>query len=293
MITEIDKKSIEGLSLPFDPVLFDIPDSKFTLREDPNRHTTLLQSFKIDNSEVSVKSFFMDWFYYGFPKNMMKTASEYFSNGRAIQLEFSGRVYNCFIGEDYKGRSSACIFLNGTCLEFRSSFLDEKLLHNLFSRAEQKLISRGTRFHEKSFYATHMGPYSWFEDERIGRLSWKDSGLYSIGEFDSDSTGILPGLHKISIFKNKHNEYLWLDVAAKAKGVRNLSYRFNFRGNLFTENLKMNSWRVAILSQNGPALMVKETPFFRHIMALPAIEPGDLWKYVDIIENLNFDPFMP
>ena len=62
---------------------------------------------------------------------------------------------------------------------------------------------------------------------------------------------------------------------------------------MFTEHVKMNRWRVGILSQHGPAIMVMENPFYRYILSLPTIEPGDLWKYVDIMENLNIDTFMP
>ncbi len=293
MIRDISKQDLLKEKLPFNPVIFEGEDVSFSIREPTDRHTTLIQKFSHDGMEISVKSFFMDWFYYGFPKNMMKTASDYFSAAEEFEVTLEGKKYIAFSGEDYRNRKTICTYIDGTCLEVRVDKGDPSMAGEIFKKAKNFKIDLPVSFRERSFYAQHRGPYSWFEDERIGRLSWRDLESEKIGQFSPDSMGILPGLHKISIFVNERNEYLWLDVAARGKGLRNLSYRFNFSGTVFREHLKMNRWRVGILSQHGPAIMVMENPFFRYILSLPSIEPGDLWKYVDIMENLNIDPFMP
>ena len=293
MIREITEEELLTETIPFNLVLFKGYDSTFTIRDPADRHTTVIQRFRHEGLEISVKSFFMDWFYYGFPKNMMKTASDYFSDAEAFELNLEGNRYNAFFGDDYRNRKTICAYIDGTCIEVRVEKGDPEPVKNIFKNAKKVKTTSLTSFRERSFYATFRGPYTWFEDERIGRLSWKPLEAEKIGEFSPDSVGNLPGLHKLSIFVNKRNEYLWLDVAVRGKGLRNLSYRFNFSGSVFKERVKMNRWRVGILSQHGPAIMVMENPFFRYIMSLPNIEPGDLWKYVDIMENLNIDPFMP
>jgi hypothetical protein len=293
LIREITEEELLTETIPFNLVLFKGYDSTFTIRDPADRHTTVIQRFRHEGLEISVKSFFMDWFYYGFPKNMMKTASDYFSDAQPFELNFEGNRYNAFFGDDYRNRKTICAYIDGICIEVRVEKGDPELAKNIFKNAKKVKTTNLMSFMERSFYATYRGPYTWFEDERIGRLSWKPLEAENIGEFSPDSVGNLPGLHKLSIFVNKRNEYLWLDVAVRGKGLRNLSYRFNFSGSIFKERVKMNRWRVGILSQHGPAIMVMENPFFRYIMSLPNIEPGDLWKYVDIMENLNIDPFMP
>lgn len=284
MIKEVNESDLKNYELPFVPYIFPFKDSKFSLRHDEKNHFSLVQNFSYGNLKLSVKEFFMDWFYSGFPKNLMKTSSETYSNIWRTHIVVGGKKYPLFYGKDYRGRFAASIYCHGLSLEMRSDEDFSEEVKDLFLDFDPVPIS--SRFYQLSYYINRRA-WRWFEEERIGRMEWSDLDNARIGDYYGDSKGNFNNIHKIEIYRNVKGDHLWLDMAVKGTGVKNLYYRFEENGKLFSEVTSINNWRVYLVSEFGPAILRCEDDKIVTTVTLPYIEFGDVWKYMDIIEKLN------
>ncbi len=284
MIEEISPHDFNDFKLPFEPYLFPYEDSKIFLRKDDARHITVVQNFSYENINFSAKEFFMDWYYYGFPKNLMKNSSETYSNIWRNHVEINGKNYPIFYGKDYRDRFAASISSGGVTVELRSNSDFSEMLNDIFRNF--KIRNSDKRFYELSHYIKRDS-WRWFEEERIGRMSWSPMNNVRIGDYYGDSHGNFNNIHEIEIYRNIYGDYLWLDYALKNTGLKNLYYRFNGHGNLFSEITRINDWNVFLASEFGPAILRYENEKKVFVVSLPFVEFGDVWKYMDIIEKLN------
>ncbi|MGP6206461.1 hypothetical protein ACNF42_00275 [Cuniculiplasma sp. SKW3] len=284
MIEEVHRDNLKNYNLPFVPYIFPYKDSKLLLRHGEENHVTLVQDFNYGNLNFSVKEFLMDWYYSGFPKNLMKTSSETYSNIWRTHIMIDGKKYPLFYGEDYRDRFAASLFSHGLSLEIRSDEDFSETVRELFLDFNPVSVNR--RFYQLSHYINTKA-WRWFEEERMGRMNWSELNNTRIGDYYGDSKGDFNNIHKIEIYRNVNGDYLWLDMAIKGTGFKNLYYKFEDSGNLFSEVTSINDWKVYLVSEFGPAILRYENDKIVVTVTLPYIEFGDVWKYMDIIEKLN------
>jgi len=256
---------------------------------DEKRHITLVENFEIEGIQISSKQFFMDWYYYGFPKNLMKTSSSSYSNLWRSVVELDGKYKPLFYGNDYRGRYAASFSTSGLTVEMRSNKDFSEKVREILEGIRVKPLNE--KFYRLSFYAGKKMS-GWFEEERIGNMEWQDSKEERIGDYYPDSSGTFGNLERIDIYRNVEGDYLWVDRALKNTGIKNLYYSYDREGNLFTEVSKFNEWSLYLLSESGPAIIRRENSDRICTVTIPYLTMGDLWKYVDIIEKLNlFETF--
>lgn len=294
MIFEVTKEELFQAKLPF---LIFIPENdaiKASIRFSYREPISVRIESVIGRAKISIRESFMDWFYYGFPKNQMKSAVEYYGKETVQITDINGQKNAIFSGPDYLGRSSSTIFIQGTMLEFRYEAGMEDVALNLIKHMKNA-EERNINFIDCSFLCNYPLNLDWFENERIGRLSWKKSTGENLWNYLPDSTGEMKGIHKITIFKNISNEYMWIDISKKNSGIKNLRYRFSRDGNIFKSMKTIDRSFFGSISDIGPYLFQREDDRFVYTVTIPRMKEfeNNYGNFFSYMENLNFNPFLP
>ena len=294
MIFDESKEQLIQAKIPFTIFIPENEEIKSSIRFSYNEPISVRIELGSDRERISIKESFMDWFYYGFPKNHMKSSVEYYGKETVQIMDINGEKNVIFSGPDYLGRSSSTVFINGTMLEFRYEEGMEDIALNVI-RAMRTYSDGAINFIDSSFLCSYPSYSKWFENERIGRLSWKKLSGVGLWNYFPDSTGEFQLLHRITIFKNRLNEFMWVDVSRKNSGIKNLRYRFSRGGNIFKlMKTKDNSFYGAI-SDIGPYLFQNEDEKFVYTVTVPRMKEFEknCQNFFSHMENLNFSPFLP
>lgn len=252
MLFTLNEKDVREVQLPFTTFVEKGTIDKFTLRLSYYRHPTLV--FEIPHSAVRVKEFFMDWFYYGFPKSQMISAGDFYEPVEYTKVAIKDQMYPLFTGKDYSGSMSSCIFVEGTCLEIRHPKNRINDVIRLLEHMNPLSTALSSAFYKRSFYCNAPGTVFWFEEERMNRLKWSERENLDIGEYKLDSYGELHNVQKVLIFRNLHNDYAVLDVSVTGTGIKNLKYNFFGENTMFAESERGEDFVLGTLSDIGPVL---------------------------------------
>lgn len=294
MIFEENKEQLLQAKLPFTISVPENEEFKASIRFSYNEPISVRIEIGPGKGRMSIKESFMDWFYYGFPKNHMKSAVEYYGHETIEKIVLNGETHLVFSGPDYIGRSSSTVFIRGTMIELRYEQGMENLSLNMIKNMRMNEV-KDMNFIDCSFLCNYRSESKWFENERVGRLSWKRISGDSLWNYYPDSTGELHGLHKITIYRNSLSEFLWIDVSRKNSGIKNLRYRFSRGGNIFKLVKNENNSFFGALSDNGPYLYQKEDDRFVYTVTIPRMKEfdEDRQNFFSYMENLNFSSFLP
>ena len=294
MIFDESKEQLIQAKIPFTIFIPENEEIKSSIRFSYNEPISVRIELGSDRERISIKESFMDWFYYGFPKNHMKSSVEYYGKETVQIMDINGEKNVIFSGPDYLGRSSSTVFINGTMLEFRYEEGMEDIALNVI-RAMRTYSDGAINFIDSSFLCNYPSYSKWFENERIGRLSWKKLSGVGLWNYFPDSTGEFQLLHRITIFKNRLNEFMWIDVSRKNSGIKNLRYRFSRGGNIFKLMKVENNSFYGSISDIGPYLFQKEDEKFVYTVSVPRMKEfeNNCQNFFSHMENLNFNPFLP
>ncbi len=294
MIFDIELEDLKRIYLPF--VCFLPPEEidKISVRYSYITPVSVKIQFTHDNNRFIMKQYFMDWFYYGFPKNQLRSAVDFYGDMNRNVISKNGMKYEAYSGPDYRGLNCSTTFIYGTCIEMNHPPGEMKSAIFILEHMEP-INFRKLNFLESSFYANYKGPLSWFEEERIARLFWRKTDDLHIWDYSGDATGLMKNTHRITILRNTLNEYMWIDVAAKGTGIKNLRYNLSREGNIFTLSKRTENEFYGSVSPEGPFIMQRESQKFYFTVSLPRPIGGtdtveDNWSH---IENLNLDEFLP
>ena len=215
-------QELKKYHIPFCPLLPSrLPASDITLRINDELWPTLRFLVKVDGEVLRVKEFFMDWFFTGFPKSLLSS----FSDGYSDIEQASNDEVTVFSGRDYKSARAVAAYTHGTQVEVESLSKKESLdLKEVILREfepEQQCLARisGLQFPDRSFFASGH-PGKWFEEERISRLSWSRSSSKTklhLGESEFQGSGngtikIGGHSHGIQIFQeNNFSRVIWTE----------------------------------------------------------------------------------
>ena len=271
MIFDESKEQLIQAKIPFTIFIPENEEIKSSIRFSYNEPISVRIELGSDRERISIKESFMDWFYYGFPKNHMKSSVEYYGKETVQIMDINGEKNVIFSGPDYLGRSSSTVFINGTMLEFRYEEGMEDIALNVI-RAMRTYSDGAINFIDSSFLCNYPSYSKWFENERIGRLSWKKLSGVGLWNYFPDSTGEFQLLHRITIFKNRLNEFMWIDVSRKNSGIKNLRYRFSRGGNIFKLMKVENNSFYGSISDIGPYLFQKEDEKFVYTVSVPRMK---------------------
>lgn len=217
-----------------------------SLRIGGNLRPTFRYLLKSGERVFRVKEFFMDWFYTGFPKSIMKTLVDTYGG---ISSHETGGI-NWFYGTNYKGNNSATFHHSGVTLEIEcESGADWKdfsaLIGDMIFPEGVLERFRNKGFVERSFLAKgNMG--GWWEDIRIGSMRWTDldvgrlitplpqgMGIVSYGS-RMGSKGM--GLRTVIASDGNFTRAVWYDVLDMSSDIEHGFYEFRRGGDLFDES---------------------------------------------------------
>lgn len=175
-------------NLPFPPLLpITLDVQNLSIRDIPGKRKTLRYFVELNNKTFRIKEFFMDWFYTGFPKSIMKSLMSLYWTAEVHEED--GLIW--YYSKNYKGNDSVSLYLNGTTVEiecYEPALPNEfgSIIHD-FNR-ERYLTGRfiWMGFARRSFLAEHRDS-SWWEDERISSISWNDVNVEDVFRLGSSA----------------------------------------------------------------------------------------------------------
>ncbi len=227
----------------------------FSFREEGEKWSTLRFVCDYKGIKYRFKEFFLDWFYTGYPKSLMKNFMETYSR---IIFKKIGE-FNVFFGLDYKNLHAASIYHKGTQIEIEAlnnyKMEDfEALISELSEYENEKLIN--SPFHIRSFHARSK-KWDWFEEKRIALANWHllpdKFGPYnvSIGEL-RDTKGRI----EFFIFSNADfSDVMWLEMVDTNIGIENAYYKFRKVTGIYNEIFESGLTVFGIRNPLGPAIM--------------------------------------
>lgn len=260
-----DNKTSELENLPFPPLMpssFKIDD--FSIRDDPEKRKTLRYFINYNNKRFRIKEFFMDWFYTGFPKSIMKTLMEVYGPMQTF-TEDGNTWFYCM---NYKGNDSASMYIRGTTVEIECNnpaspgeFLT--ILNDLDQSSFLFPKFRDMGFKERSFLASGNST-DWWEDKRIARMRWSDlegGNSLEIGNNSMNvvSTGYLHekdgSSHNIMILAEPYfRRVVWVETIETWSGISSGIYKFRKEPGLF-DTLQGDESQIFHRSPNGPSVI--------------------------------------
>lgn len=143
-----------------------------SLRIDDEKWTTLRFMMKYRRKTFRVKEFFLDWFFTGFPKSLLKDFSSTYSKVE----DFTVHGFKVFSGKNYRQQDSASAYIYGTQVEIECSDAAGKdefdaVFRDLLEDLPDPGELSNMQFPDRSHFAKG-GKTSWYEEERITRLDW-------------------------------------------------------------------------------------------------------------------------
>ncbi len=168
-------RDLDEIKLPFprvEPV--DMVPSDISFRPEDTKWCSIRFTVEHNGVEYRIKEFFLDWFFLGFPKSLMRNFVESYS--KIIDQEINNVIV--FIGNDYKGMYALSSFVHGTQVEIETQYHNPKDIAEVFSnlRVNGSDLQRlnGLQYIDRSFFAKGRHD-DWFEGERISRVHWQRS----------------------------------------------------------------------------------------------------------------------
>jgi hypothetical protein len=290
-----DRDDLNNIPLPFATILPDLVLSNISLRTDSEKWDTLRFEVEANNQRIRIKEFFMDWFYPSFPKSLLKTFSLPYEPLSIRSITVNGITYPVFFGMDYSGAIAASTWISGTTLEIRSmpdsgqNFIDMTM--NILSQLQIGKFPERKDFISRSYYAGKKRKYSWFEEERIGRMSWGSSENSLCGnffkKFNCISSGTFNGIHKIKVFTSEDMRgEIWIDLFKIVASLKNGFYHFDEDNmGILQEHHGKDQFRIFSVSNFGPWLLRKVYPdIIATVGASSGIQIDDIVSLIEDIE---------
>ena len=242
------------------PFLIHLPEElevrNSTYREPGRKWATLRFECTIGNEKLRVKEFFLDWFYPGFPKSLMDS----FVSSYSILNSTATTDSVIFYGKNYKGKEASSSFSLGTQIEIEgeTNLNVRKLTESLIAPYISARF-KNYPFYKRSFLANNGKP-EWFEEERIGKLSWNPpSKKFCEGNLCMDSVGVFrrdnKTIHAIFVLsEDYYRKAVWIDIGNPGASTEHVAYEFRKGGNFF-DLFEEGETKFGFRRNDGPAII--------------------------------------
>lgn len=259
-------QEIEQFCLPF---LTYTPKTReaydISVRIHDRKWPTLRYSVKLSGKEIRVKQFFMDWFFPGFPKSLLKDFASGYSNIRSRTV----RDYSLFLGRNYRKKDAASAWLHGTTVEMEShSNVSDDEYENLLLDITASPPNPGRlikyQFPDRSHFAKGYEG-DWYEDQRVGRLAWRRTGKDSLTinnhRFQASGLGyaqVNGNTHEILLFQeDDYSRAIWIELTTKEIGLEHAVYDVRKGEGFFDTEVKLAEDKGILVFRKplGPAVV--------------------------------------
>lgn len=262
-------KSIQEVGQHNLPFLAYAPESReifdISVRIHDEKWPTLRYRVKLYGKEVRVKQFFLDWFFPGFPKSLLKDFSSGFSTIRSREVG----SFTLFLGRNYRKRDSACAWIHGTMVEMDSANAVsddeyETLLVDMLSSQPDPGRLEHYQFPDRSHFAKgYTG--EWYEDQRIMRLTWRRTGEFFLDirgrKFISSGMGyadVKGKSHAIYVFQEgSYSRAIWIELTSQGIDLAHAVYDVRKGEGLFDTELQLADQKGLLVFRKpaGPAVL--------------------------------------
>lgn len=281
-------------SLPFMPFLHDrerVLD--LSVRNSMQQRPTLRYFIQSSGKKYRIKELFMDWFYTGYPKSLMKSLVETYGNFETCQKQ----EFQIFYGKNYKGNDSISFYSYGTSVEVEClqnatiGEFEEIALEMRFGTFMKEKFKR-IGFRERSFLA-RGGSEDWWEGKRISSMKWvdlnPDRNSDIIRGLSPFSTGFYidgnkPGLRTVIFSDYYFNKAVWLEIFDPLSKMLHGAYNFRKTSGLFNY-FDDKKGLLCFRSPEGPAAF--QARIGRNLVTL-AFSPGFEIEFINgLISDLD------
>ncbi|MDS0256591.1 hypothetical protein ApAK_02675 [Thermoplasmatales archaeon AK] len=234
-----------------------------TVRTPGPKWASLRYFVDTESGSFRVKEFFLDWFFIGFPKCLLKDFSSSYSETSSVK----GQGTVAFIGLNYRGNLSLSATILGTQVEIESppGSMSQEDLSDLFLdlgySSDDYVRLSGVPFAERSFFVRN--PVSgWYEEERINRLRWQSLRMSVRSplddNFDNVSVGIHPQEpdHNISVIaSDDFSRVIWLESAHRLSSLTHPYYRVRRGTGFYDKEFRQDGFTAIARSASGPSVI--------------------------------------
>ncbi len=261
------------------------------------RWPTVRYCVRIAGKEVRIKQFFLDWFFPGFPKSMLKDFSSGYSTIRSREVD----DYILFLGKNYRKHDSASIWIHGTMIEMDSvsTVSDdeyEKLVMDLLSDAPNPDSLKKYQFPDRSHFVSGYET-QWYEEMRISRLNWRRTGPYVMEikgkKYVSSGFGYLyvqGKTHEIFIFQeNEYFRSIWIEVTSEGIELEHSFYDVRKGNGLFDTEIKLadNLGTLVFRNPSGPGVIkIRQNSSVLTVGFSPGIKLDEISAFISGVNDI-------
>lgn len=212
-----------------------------------------------------IKEFFLDWFFPGFPKSLLKDFSTTYSEVKSFKVS----DFHIFYGKNYRKNdaAAACIFGTQVEVDTMESAGEEDfvaLFSDLLRERPNPIPLSGYQFPDRSHFARGYSG-EWYEDNRIARLHWRRTHreLFELPGHSLRSSGMgflsMEGKrHEIFILEEReYRNGLWIENTEKNIRIDNAFYNVRKGDGFFDQTIELEQSNGLIIfrSADGPGVL--------------------------------------
>lgn len=252
----------------------------------------------IDGKVLRVKEFFLDWFFPGFPKSLLKDFVSTYSTVRHTTVG----DHTVFLGKNYKGNDSASVYIYGTqveveCPDGATDGLFMEVIADLLEDISDGKSLASLQFPDRSYFASHEAT-SWYEEERISRLKWHRTkqGKFLVGnhELKSCGMGLLPQKERehgiLVLEENYWKNAVWIEFADERLKIDHITYNIRKGDGLFDyyEDFPLKRASIVYRSGSGPGILASRRNGRIYTIGFsPGFTLDDILQTADSVENIE------
>lgn len=236
-----------------------------SVRVNDLRWPTVRFVVKYRGREFRVKEFFLDWFFGGFPKSLLRDFVDTYSEVSSDYV----RGYKVFTGRNYRGRDSSSAYVCGTQVEIdcqepseKQDFMD--IMDDILHQRPDPLPLKDYQYPDRSHFSRGYRS-DWYENNRISRMEWRRTPrrIYHFRGHNLRSSGMgfqQAGGMLQEIFILEEAEYtrtVWVEAADENIGIEHAFYRVRKEGTFYDVYREYPDERGSLLfrSADGPGVL--------------------------------------
>lgn len=251
-------------SLPF-PVYTAtrLPFTDLSIRVNDEKWPSVRFFVHSGGKKFRVKEFFLDWFFTGFPKSLLRD----FSSSYSPVVTFSKRGTVFYYGKNYHGLDSVSGFVYGTQVEIEcespaTAGEFTEVVGDLLSNMPDPVPPDRMQFPDRSHSAKgHSG--EWFENRRISRLKWYRTARedYPMSGHSMRSSGIgnltVDGQwHTILILEEGgYRNAVWAESASSGLDISNAIYNVRKGSGFYSRFSVIPGGSLLFRENKGPGIL--------------------------------------
>lgn len=236
---------------------------ELSVRIDDEKWPTVRFYLISNHKEFRVKQFFMDWFFTGFPKSLLRDFSSSFSKVRNLLV--GGTDF--FFGKNYHGLDSTSGYYRGTQIEVecKQEATQEEFKAVLEDLLKEIKPSRGLeelQFPDRSFFSKGNSS-QWFEDERVNRLNWmrtkREKFTLSGHSLHTSGMGhiVVKGKEQsiLVLEENGFENAIWVEITHREIDLENAYYNVRRGENFYDTSEKLPDGTIIFRTPTGPGIL--------------------------------------